>query len=398
MQIATLSNTVQRYDWGSPELIPEYLGIRNPDGTPMAELWMGAHPKSPSRLILGDDRRSLAAEIAEHPEEMLGLTVRSRFGSRLPYLFKVLAAKRGLSIQAHPNKEQAQAGFAREEAAGIPTSAPNRSYRDDNHKPEIICALSEFWALRGFRPVGEIAEEFADPRFDLLRTAVESLHRDGEVALPAFFETIMRSEGEERHSLIASAIEYARSRSAPTGRYGWVLELHRQFGEDIGVLSPLYLNCVKLAPNEALFLPAGVLHAYLSGIGVELMANSDNVLRGGCTSKHVDVDELLSVLTFEAARPEILTGTETSPIEVTYETEAPEFRLSRVSLDGSVPRALETAGGPEILLCTDGNLVVTDDSAGEVTVQRGESFFVPAAIHRLSLRGRGVLYRARVPL
>lgn len=396
MQIAKLSNTIQPYDWGSSTLIPEYLGIENRNGSPMAELWMGAHPKAPSRVEETAD--TLLELIEAHPDQTVGKDVRVRFGPRLPFLFKVLAAERGLSIQAHPNLEQARAGFAREEAAGTPVDAPNRNYRDDNHKPEIICALSEFWALCGFRPVRDIATEFGGGRFPALLQEVDDIESPG--GLRRFFEALMRAEGEERSSCIDAGLEWARARAsdAETNRYSWVLELHRQFGDDVGVLAPLYLNCIRLEPNQALGLSAGVLHAYLRGIGIELMANSDNVLRGGCTGKHVDVDELLSVLTFEAGEPRVQDGTRLSSVETSYASDFDEFRLSRLEFDGSVPRALELGASPEIMLCVEGNLVLRDDGGIERTLQRGESVFVPATTERLAVRGVGRLFRARVPV
>lgn len=396
MQIVKLSNTIQPYDWGSTELIPKYLGIENRDDMPMAELWMGAHPKAPSRVEGSAD--TLLDRIKKHPKQTVGESAQSRFGAQLPFLFKVLAAERGLSIQAHPNLEQARAGYAREEAAGIDRDAPHRNYRDDNHKPEIICALSEFWALCGFRPVRDIASEFREEGFAELRHEVADLESaDG---LRRFFEALMRANGEVRRSLIDAGVERARARTtdAETDRYAWVLELHRQFGEDIGVLAPLYLNCIRLQPNQALFLSAGVLHAYLRGIGIELMANSDNVLRGGCTRKHVDVDELLSVLTFEAGEPHVQAGSRVSSVEVQYESDVAEFRLSRLALDGSVPRAIELGAGPEIILCVAGDLVVRDADGTERALQRGESLFVPATSERLAIIGRGRLFRARVPV
>lgn len=400
MRIAKLSNTIQPYDWGSTTLIPSYLGIENQDGGPMAELWMGAHSKAPSRIILDHDAQSLDSVILKRPIATLGTEVTKRYDGELPFLFKVLAAARGLSIQAHPNREQARAGFAREEAAGVPLDSPERNYKDRNHKPEIICALSEFWALCGFRPIRQIAREFRGKHFDVLSDHVEGLRRDRDGALSAFFEAIIRSADEQRSSLIRAALEHAEGNagSGAMDRYYWVKELHRQFGEDIGVLAPLYLNCVRLRPSEALFLSAGVLHAYLSGIGVELMANSDNVLRGGCTSKHVDVDELLSVLTFDGAEAEVLFGRRVSDVELVYDGDASEFQLTKLVLDGTAPRAVETAESPEIMLCTDGNLTMSDESGIDLPVQRGESVFVPASAAHVSMRGSGTVFRARVPV
>lgn len=359
---------------------------------------MGAHPKAPSRLRQNSELTPLDEIIRSKPEETLGAAVFQTYGPRLPFLFKVLAAERGLSIQAHPNLEQARAGFGREEEAGIPIDAANRNYRDDNHKPELICALDEFWALEGFRPLAEIARELSAVDLAPVHDQLRRLDEGG--GLRELFAAVMTSSGDMRKRLIDGALAHAsaRGKRGKKDRYFWVQELHRQFGEDIGVIAPLYLNCVELEAGQALYLSAGVLHAYLSGIGVELMANSDNVLRGGCTEKHVDVDELLSVLSFEARDAEVLAPRRISPIEEVYPSPAPEFQLSRLTLDGSVPRAIETPDAPEILLCVDGNLVLSEGNGDTLDLRRGESIFVPASVARISMRGAGSVFRARVPL
>lgn len=372
--IALLENRIQTYAWGSLSAIPELLG-QAPDGSPKAELWIGAHPRAPSRV----DDRPLDRLVEESPAKILGSRVAGRF-EKLPFLMKVLAAKEPLSIQCHPDKVQAEEGFARENGAGIPLDAPDRSYRDDNHKPELICALSPFRALKGFRALPEIVEHFEQLG---LHPFIGSLEREG---LQPFFDTLLRLPEKDKRRLV----DRAAAAASNLGGYvcSTVVELYQRYPGDVGVLAPLFLNCVTLEPGQALFLGARELHCYLEGVGIEIMANSDNVLRGGLTPKHVDVDELLRVLTFEPSSPEIL---DPEPVdnERTYLSPAPEFLLSSIQVeDAFVPKVRD---GIEILLCTEGNLRV-----GDVLLARGRACMV-AGDTPYEVHGRGRVFRARVP-
>jgi mannose-6-phosphate isomerase len=329
-----------------------------PDGKPQAELWLGAHPVAPSRTPSGE---SLAAWLAADAPTRLGARVLERFGPQLPFLFKVLAAAEPLSLQAHPSLAQAKAGFARENAAGVPLTAPHRNYRDANHKPEIICALTRFEALCGFRAVSDTVRVL-----EAFGVDASTLKSEG---LRAYFEQVMTDR-----SLVAQLV----SAPAPRGfekEAELVARLHRKYPHDVGVLGALLLNHLTLEPGEALYLGAGNLHAYLSGTGVELMANSDNVLRGGLTPKHVDVRELLSVLEFTDGPAQVLRASS----DGTYVTPAPDFRLQRLT----TPCVVEP-GLPSIVLCVEG-------AAGEL--RRGDSVFV-AADERLTLSGAATLFRA----
>jgi mannose-6-phosphate isomerase len=422
MDLLPLTNPIQHYAWGSPTAIPELLGRHDLEGRPCAELWMGAHPKAPSAVDSdsrsaasgGVGKRDLLSLIEEDPTRVLGADVAARFGGRLPFLFKVLAAERALSIQAHPRKDQAEEGFAREDAAGIPRDAANRNYRDDNHKPELICALSEFWALRGFRPIPEIVEEFRG--IAGLRDAAADLGRDPTAdGLSRFFRTLMSLPDAERAETVRAAVDLAQRKAAETGappRYGWTTTLFEQYGEDIGVLASLYLNCIRLEPGQGLFLPAQTLHAYLSGTGVEIMANSDNVLRGGLTSKHIDVQELLSSLEFSDDAPVVL---QPEPTEASclrrFDTPAAEFELSRVELGEGESCVLPGVASPRILLCVEGTLSATvvrrgaadasaaGDAAGAAgrSLRRGDSVFAAAGLGEIRMEGAGVVYVAGVP-
>ncbi|MDP1922058.1 MAG: mannose-6-phosphate isomerase, class I [Myxococcales bacterium] len=375
-----LENAVQRYAWGSLTSIPALLGLPA-SGGPQAELWVGAHPTAPSKV----NGRSLEALIAEAPGPMLGAQVEQRFGPRLPFLLKVLAAAKPLSLQAHPSLLQAQAGFANEEAAGVPRMAAHRNYRDPNHKPELLCALTPFRAMCGFRRVDETKALLAGLGVPALAPFLEALQQGG---LSSLFERVMTVPAADRAPLVAAVVAACASRP-PAGfaaECANAVALEQEYPGDVGVIGALLLNLVTLKPGEALALGAGNLHAYLEGTGVELMANSDNVLRGGLTPKHVDVPELLRVLDFTDG-PVTIVVPRGAP-EATYPTPFPDFRLSRVDVGAafSLPR-----NGPDLLLCVEGEVQVNGLALG-----RGQSAFAPFDEGALMLSGRGVLYRATV--
>ena len=398
-KIGLLKNTIQEYTWGSRAAIPELLGQSVPSEKPQAELWMGAHPKAPSQVLSDGLWRSLPEVIQENPEETLGKKVAARFSNKLPFLFKVLAAEKPLSIQAHPNKEQAEQGFARENELEIPLDAPHRNYRDDNHKPEIICALTPFWALNGFRRIEETLLLLEETRIPDLAEIVSFLrshsNRDG---LKKFFDYLMITDSGKQGKIVEQAVNFAEKRPPEEPVWMWMIKLSEEYPGDIGVLSPLFLNLVRLEPQQAMYLPAGELHGYLEGVGIELMANSDNVLRGGLTPKHIDVQELLSVLNFtdgdlNILNPEILTSG-----EAIYETEAEEFVLSVLKIRKAVPFSSPLNRSIEIMICTQGEVNVTDLSDGETTLlTKGTSIIVPAAVEQYHIEGEGILYKAAVP-
>ena len=382
-----LTSPIQPYAWGSHASIATLQGRSAPTEMPEAELWLGAHPLAPSRL---EDGNSLDKAISVRPE-WLGAYTRKRF-SRLPFLLKVLAADSALSIQAHPSLDQASEGFARENAAGIPLTAPFRNYKDDNHKPELICALSPFEALCGFRHPKELAILFdllnAEPFASWARVLRSA---PADVALKELFTASMALDRAAR----ARAIDVAVSGSPRLREHGlefvrvaeWVANLANLYPVDAGVLSVLFLNYVSLEPGQAIYLSSGKLHAYLKGTGIEVMANSDNVLRGGLTPKHVDVSELTRVLQFSPDDVAIMRPD--SGIESTYKTEAPEFELSRVAIDGVWSGH---SRGPEVLLSVEGSFTT---QGGEVLAS-GFGAFVPDG-EPFELRGKGILFRVKVP-
>ncbi len=335
-EVLVLDNRIQNYAWGSRTIISELLGRATPSPQPEAELWIGAHPKAPSAIVDPPGLGTLDQAIEADPVGLLGSSACERFGNQLPFLFKVLAAAQPLSIQAHPSHEQARRGWDRENAEGIEIDAPHRNYRDPNHKPELVCALSPFVALKGFRPLDEIVRSLEPVARPELGHGLGRLAREkSPAALRALFARLLTLDTDERSAILErAATEAARRASDPAWCWvGRLLDLHPG---DAGVLAPLYLHLVVLAPGEALFLPAAELHAYLEGAALEIMANSDNVLRGGLTPKHVDVPELLATLAFEPRTPELLHAVEVAPGERVYHTPAREFELAQIEV---TPRA-----------------------------------------------------------
>nr|WSZ96315.1 mannose-6-phosphate isomerase, class I [Streptomyces sp. NBC_00857] len=382
-----LSNTVRPYAWGSSTAIPELLGTE-PTGEPQAEMWLGAHPGAPSRLDRGAGEQALSAVIEAGPEAELGADTVRKFGPRLPFLLKLLAAGSPLSLQVHPNLAQAREGYAHEERQGVPIDAPHRNYKDANHKPELICALTPFDGLCGFRDPAEAAELLARLEVDSLKPYVDLLHaHPEEAALREVLTAVLAADPVDMAVTVAEA-EAAANRLG--GDYVPYVSIAHHYPGDPGVIAAMLLNYVQLQPGEALFLGAGVPHAYLNGLGVEIMANSDNVLRCGLTPKHVDVPELLRIVRFEATEPGILRPEASPSGEELYDTPIDEFRLSRYSLaPGAVPRDL-TAATPQILLCTDGS-----PRANGLGLTPGGSVFVPAG-EKAELSGTGTVFRATV--
>lgn len=398
--ICILKNTIQEYAWGSYTAIPELLGRDSPADTPQAELWMGAHPKASSMAKCNGAWRSLTELIEENPRDILGEKVAEKFKNRLPYLFKVLAAEKPLSIQAHPSRTQAREGFERESRLGVPFDAFNRNYKDDNHKPECICALSPFWALNGFRKISDmisLLERVCPPG---LKEGIDLLHRKPDSAgLKHFFQGMMTLDPQQGQQIIDAAVKNAARVKDEDRAYQWMVDLYEEYPADIGVFSPVILNLIRLEPGQAMFLPAGTLHAYLVGVGIELMANSDNVLRGGLTPKHVDVKELLNVLNFEECEINILSMEKLDPCEHRYVSPAEEFELSVITVKTGMDYYSTDNRWIEILLCTDGHAVMNDlANSACVVIKKGMSVMVSAAVKQYRIKGDAVLYKAAVPI
>jgi mannose-6-phosphate isomerase len=354
-----ITNTPRDYAWGSTTLVPSLLGTPV-TGEPQAELWLGTHPGSPSRYEGG-----LLSDL-----------------TTLPFLLKVLGAASPLSLQAHPTIEQAVAGYARENALGIPLDAANRNYRDELHKPEIIYALTPFRALCGFREAAQTRAAIgrllaAAPGDAALTGWIERLRSEDDIQ-PVFAWLLSRGDGVDE--LLSALVDAASRVDGP--HFALVGSLAEAYPGDPGIAVSLMLNLVTLAPGEALFLPAGNIHAYIEGLGVELMAASDNVLRGGLTPKHVDVDELLAVLDFTPLPVPYCAPESLAPGVVAFRP-VPDFQLVRVTEPAAVPLA-----GEALLLCTRGALVVNGTA-----VTKGQSYYV-ADESSLTVTGEGELFVA----
>jgi mannose-6-phosphate isomerase len=390
--VELLSNAVRPYAWGSRTTIAELLGRPVPAPHPEAELWMGAHPGDPSTVTEADGaRRTLLDLVTTDPHGQLGVETVGRWGARLPFLLKILAAEEPLSLQAHPSAEQAAAGFAKEEAADLSRDASTRNYPDPTAKPELLCALTEFHALAGFRDPDQtvrllrmIETPGLSPFVDLLAGQPDS---EGLRALFTTWITLPQPALDKLEpELLDACVEHIRVHGEFERECRTILQLGESYPGDAGVLAALLLNRVVLQPGEAIYLPAGNLHAYLHGAGVEILANSDNILRGGLTPKHVDVPELLRVLDFRCGDMPVLRGEQIGRRWV-YPTPAAEFELSRIEWPAGDDEEVPLAGGlPQILVCTAGAVYVAADGGAELTLERGQSLWIPARDPKIVLR------------
>lgn len=404
-QIVRLKNRIQHYGWGDTDSIPQLLGQENPEGRPCAELWMGGHPDLPSYILSDISTDSgwqpLDRAIADAPEAFLGTQAARCFGPHLPFLFKVLAIAKPLSLQVHPDRKQALAGFAAENQQGIFRNAPERNYKDQNHKPECICALSTFYALNGFRSISTICHLLDLFGIEDIKEAADALHKEPDAeGLRRFFTELMTADDRKRAGIIKDTLAGAARHIEDPALYllcQWIQTIHAHFPADIGVISPILLNLIRLEPGEALFLESGRIHSYLGGLGVELMANSDNVLRCGLTPKHVDLDELLKVMSFDPEPIRRLHPEPVSPIEERYRLSAEEFSLSVIRLISENRKEALSVNGPEILLCLEGAAEIEPGEKNMISLSRGESVFVPGSLKDYRISGIGTLYRASIP-
>jgi mannose-6-phosphate isomerase len=366
-----LDNPIQEYAWGSHTVLADFLGRPSPSERPQAELWIGAHPGAPSRLPSGE---ALGDHIAADPEATLGPDSVAAFGPRLPFLLKVLAVAEPLSLQVHPDREQAARGFAAETG---PAGDPARNYKDDWPKPEILCALTDFHALCGLRDPGESAGRLSG--VPALRPVTERLAAGD---LRGAIETLLTWPPDSAKEVVA---EVGAALPEPYA------SLATRHPGDMGVVVAALMNEVRLRPGQALYVPPRQPHAYLNGTGVELMAGSDNVLRAGLTPKHVDVPELLKIAAFEAAEPYVIASAHTGGEEV-YEAPAREFRLSRLGGGTVLP-----AGGPQLLLCAEETVRLRRDGE-EIPLRRGEAVFAGDRGGPIEVAGPGTVFRAALPV
>jgi len=388
-----LKNQIQKYSWGTKDYIPELLGITT-TGENFAELWMGDHPRGSSLALINSETISLNEIIEKYFEEIMGEDSK-RFGRHLPFLFKVLSAASPLSIQAHPDKSQAEAGFIAENTKGVSLDNYNRNYKDNNHKPEIICALTPFTAMCGFCESEVIERNFIklnSPVF--IKKFKKAFTGNKKNRIKIFFSKLMSLDKIELSSLISDALIWADSKASIEAEL--IKKFAKIYNSDPGILAPLFLNLYSLKPGEALYQGPGELHAYVEGTGIELMSNSDNVLRGGLTPKYVDIEELLKILNFNPSGKKIILSGEKFKGVFEYETPSDEFILRNLKIEKNNPVEINNRKSIEILICISGDAVFEFDD-GFINISRGESLFVPASVNSYSLKGSAELYSAGIP-
>jgi len=362
------------YPWGSSDDIPRFLGLKNKQDQPFAEVWMGVHPKGPSKI----------EQTGELLEDLLN---KNTHWGAFPFLLKLLAAGKALSIQVHPTLEQARSGYKNEEGI-IPIDHPQRNYKDPNHKPEIMYALTPFKGMCGFRPEAEIERHLKI----LTDSSNPVLSHTGVLLSSAFaaagYKGLTLSLLDAPGKDICEAVRLFSKSWKEHSVLKYIIELVKQYPNDSSILFPLFLNIVELEPGDVLFIPAGVMHAYIQGFGVELMANSDNVIRGGLTSKHIDRDELSSIVRFESTNPDLLEAEEIAPGVRAFPVRTREFQLLQLQVDSDLKYQVANSS---ILLITVEGLTVNDRE-----VSSGDSYFLPPGTD-IHLTGMGRALLAQVP-
>ncbi|TAN13899.1 MAG: mannose-6-phosphate isomerase, class I [Chitinophagaceae bacterium] len=396
-----ITGKIQHYAWGGYDFIPHLLHIQNASHQPFAEYWLGAHDKASAEVALDDKTlQPLNQLIKSSPEKFLGEKITKTFG-RLPFLFKVLDVKDMLSIQVHPTKEEAEKGFARENAAGIPVDAPHRNYKDDNHKPEMMAALSEFYLLHGFRQEDSLRGILNNT--PELRSLYSYFDKKGYEALYAHVMNMPSFRSNELLQPLLNRVlplykQKQLSKESPDFWAARAVDSHLTNPEhpDKGIFSIYFFNLVHLYPGEGIFQAAGVPHAYLEGQNVELMANSDNVLRGGLTPKHVDVSELLKHIRFEGIKPAVIQNISPGKNDIQYPSSAPDFSLSKLVLN-NLQHIDNQSMSPEIILVITGEISLSANT--ETALKSGESAYIlPGETYRITSIGKSLIYKASVPV
>ena len=397
MGLHKLINPLKNYAWGSPDFIPRLLG-KDPDPElPVAEMWMGAHPAGSSSLRTMEGGISLRDYIDTDPGRILGRGAVLAEG-RLPFLLKVLAAERPLSIQAHPSEAQAMLGWKRENSLSLEPDSPLRNYRDPSAKPELLCALTEFIALCGFRAYREVAENLSAAGLGvcLKSYAPFAKHQNRNWFQRLILELLSLRENRLEDALTALKSSLREDSGLDPDIRDCCMLLLEYYPKDAGVFAPLYLNLFTLQPGEALFLATGVPHAYLRGAGIEIMGNSDNVLRGGLTQKHVDVEELARVLDFEPYSGGVVTLQADGPFSGSYPSPVQEFELRRIDLGGGWGQGYDVGRAPLIVFCTDGSAIL-ESRTSRLELVKGEAAFVSADVESLHFAGDCTLWLATLP-
>lgn len=396
--IFKLDNTIQNYAWGCKTSIHELFGIDNSNQEPQAELWMGAHPNGCSKVVLNGETLPLSRLIEKDKSEFLSEGTAEQFGE-LPYLFKVLAAGNALSIQVHPSKEEAELGFAKEEQLGINPQDPKRNYRDPNHKPELVYALTPYQAMNGFRNYDEIISFFSliVEKMDLpqVATLLSSFKKDATPnGLQAFFVGILSLQGEDKSQALDELMSFAHEYSNSESHYGefkLIIELAESYPGDVGLFAPLMLNVITLQPGQSMYLDARTPHAYLKGTALEVMANSDNVLRAGLTPKHINVEELARCTLFEE-KPlnSLLVQPEINGNKHSYHIPVPDFKFDCFM---KAENEVISVCSAEIIFAIDSDVAVLHPSGEALNLKKGESVFIPAYAQTYQLHSEGRVAR-----
>lgn len=401
MAIHRLKGAIQHYAWGGKYFLPNLLDIDNTDNEPYAELWMGTHIKGSAKILNNKKPNDLSKYIKKHAKRILGKEVIAKFGEQLPFLFKVLDVNKMLSIQAHPSKKAAEIGFAKEEESDIDRIAPNRTYRDDNHKPEIMIAITNFWLLHGFKSIEDLTEVLAIPEF---RVFVPSFKDNNIISL---YRAVMELPQEA----VDFVLDPLWKRLQPAHEAGslekdepdyWAAKAFEEYTVDghydRGIFSIYLFNLIRLKKGEGIFQDAGIPHAYLEGINVELMANSDNVLRGGLTKKYINVPELMAHLTFEPVTPKILVGSPISATEKVFKTAAPDFELSQIKLGKGQIYRIEKHASVQIIIIIEGEGAILGGNK-ELAVKEGEIFLIEANTpYKILPKQEALIFKAKVPV
>lgn len=386
-----MDNKIQNYDWGSRTAIHDLFGFANEAQQPQAEVWMGTHPNGCSIVKQGSTNVSLSELIEQDPPAFLSQSTSKAFGD-LPFLFKILAADKALSIQVHPNKQDAELGYAKEQELGVPLSAFNRNYKDANHKPELVYALTEYQAMNGFRPFDEIITEFRLCDIPEVNGYLDQFERNpNQDGLCHFFVEILSMKEASKLNAVDHLLSYAAMNQARPV-YALILDLAEQYPNDVGLFAPLLLNVITLKPGEAMFLCARTPHAYIKGTGLEIMANSDNVLRAGLTPKHMDVEELVKCTDF-IPKPinTLLTQAEINGSEHHFPVSVQDFKFSIFQAPKEQRVEMTSA---EILMPIDADVALLAQSGETLVLGKGQSAFIPAYVGNYTISCEGRVARA----
>ncbi|MFQ0973336.1 mannose-6-phosphate isomerase, class I [Gilliamella sp. CG35] len=381
-----LENCIKDYDWGSIDSITTLFGIKNPSQKPMAEIWMGIHPLGCSKIIgLNGEKINLNALINQNPLQILGKNTYQLFGT-LPYLFKVLAANKPLSVQVHPTKADAQKGFEKENKLGIDLHSPNRNFKDPNHKPELLYALTPFKAMNSFRPIEQILSFFSQITIPIFNHELAQLqHNPHPKQLKHFFQFLLNLSPDKKLQAIHQLL--ACTRSFNQEPFLTIHTLVKDYPNDIGLFMPLILNVIELKPSQAMFLHAQTPHCYLSGTGFEVMANSDNVLRAGLTHKFIDIDALIANTNFSSIdASELLINPLINHNKIDFPVPVNDFKFEIIQSDLQLRK--EKVNSPQILFCANGAITLTTKHE-VLTLNKGESVFIAYHAKYYSYSGKG---------